>query len=166
MPSREYYESREEMEKILREETVGYLGLSMDAKPYVVPLNYCYAEGKILFHGSLKGMKLDYLKANPQVCFTVARQSGQLGQHPEGALCPVDVDSVICYGAARIVEDVEERREVLNTFNHCLQPDAEDITLEAASKCYAVEIEIAEMTGRQQRAQEYTYWRYSFEQQV
>jgi hypothetical protein len=44
-----------------------------------------------------------------------------------------------------------------------LNAAAEEITLEAASKCCAVEIRVTEMTGRQQRALEYTYWRYNFD---
>jgi len=40
MQSRDFNESRQEMEELLREETIGYLGLSMDDAPYVVPLNY------------------------------------------------------------------------------------------------------------------------------
>jgi nitroimidazol reductase NimA-like FMN-containing flavoprotein (pyridoxamine 5'-phosphate oxidase superfamily) len=164
MPPREFDESREEMERILREETLGYLGLSMDGMPYVVPLNYGYVEGKILFHCALTGKKLDYLKANPQVCFAVGRQSGRVVRHPQGALCHAENDSVICYGTARIVEGVEERRDALTAFNRCLQPDAEEIALEAAAKCYAVEITITEMTGRRQRERKHTYWRYSFEQ--
>ena len=164
MPSKKFNKSREEMERILYEETMGYLGLSMDGMPYVVPLNYGYVEGKILFHGALTGKKLNYLRANPQVCFTVGRQSGPPVRHPQGALCHVDNDSVICYGIARIVENVAERRKVLDTFNRYLQPDAEEITLEAASKCCAVEIKVAEMTGRQQRGLKRTYWRYSFEE--
>jgi len=162
MPPRTFIESHEEMERILREETLGYLGLSMDGMPYIVPLNYGYVEGKILFHCALTGKKLDYLKANPHVCFTVGRQSGRVRRHPRGAACHVDNDSVICYGTARIVEDVEERRKILDAFNHCLQPEAEEITFEAASNCCAVEIRVTEMTGRQQRKGGRTYWRYSF----
>ncbi|MBN1814646.1 MAG: pyridoxamine 5'-phosphate oxidase family protein [Anaerolineae bacterium] len=143
---------------------MGYLGLFMDGMPYVVPLNYAYVEGKILFHCALAGKKLDYLRANPQVCFAVGRQSGKVLRHPQGALCHVENDSVICYGVARIVESVEERREVLTTFNRCLQPDAEEIALEDASKCCAVEIRVVEMTGRRQRERKYTYWKYRFEQ--
>ncbi len=163
MPPKKFTESRVEMEKILREETVGYLGLSVEGMPYVVPLNYGYVEGKIVFHCALTGKKLDYLRANPQVCFTVGRQSGPPVRHPHGAPCHVDNDSVICYGVARIVEDVEERRQVLDSFNRCLQPDAEGITLEAASECCAVEIKVVEMTGRRQQELKRTYWRYSFE---
>ena len=36
MEEQEFIESREEMEKLLREEDTGYLGLSLDGQPYVV----------------------------------------------------------------------------------------------------------------------------------
>ena len=42
MEEQGFIESREEMEKLLREEEIGYLGLSLDGNPYVVPLNYHY----------------------------------------------------------------------------------------------------------------------------
>ena len=165
MAVREFVESREEMELILGEETVGYLGLSMDGQPYVVPLNYAYVDGRILFHCAMTGKKLDYLKRNQQVCFAVGRQSGEVRRHAEGDPCHVDSDSVICYGRARVVEDLEERKEVLDTFNRCFRSDAEEIPLEAARKCCAVVIKIIEMTGRGERERERTYWRYSFEEQ-
>jgi nitroimidazol reductase NimA-like FMN-containing flavoprotein (pyridoxamine 5'-phosphate oxidase superfamily) len=163
MSPKKFVESRDDMESILREESVGYLGMSMDGMPYVVPLNYSYVDGKVLFHCALAGKKLDYLRANPQVCFTVGRQSGSPIRHPQGALCHGETDSVMCYGVARIVENIEERREVLDAFNHCLQPDAPPITLEDASKCFAVEIRLTEMTGRRERGLERTRWHYSFD---
>jgi len=163
MQSREFLESRQEMENLLREETIGYLGLSMNDEPYVVPLNYAYVDGRILFHCAKAGKKLDYLKRNPQVCFAVGRQSGEVRRHAEGNPCHVDSDSVICYGSARIIEDPEERKKALDAFNHSFQPDAEEISLETALKCCAVEIEIAEMTGRRERERKRTYWRYRFE---
>jgi len=162
MASRAFIESREEMEHLLREEVVGYLGLAMDGNPYVVPLNYGYVDGKILFHGAFTGKKMAHLKANPQVCFTVARQSGQVRRHGEGDPCHVDNDSVICYGTARVIEDVEERQAVLTTFNRCFRADADELSLDRAKNCAAVEITITEMTGRQEREQKTTYWRHVF----
>jgi len=162
--AREFKESREEMERILQEETIGYLGLSTDGKLYVVPLNYGYVEGRILFHCALTGKKLDFLKANPQVCFTVGRQSGQVRRHADRDPCHVDNDSVICYGKARIIEDLEERKQALDTFNRCFQTDAEEISLEDVSECYAVEIKITEMAGRQDRRGKRTCWRYRFQE--
>ncbi len=163
MAFRKFQESLSEIEKILYEETVGYLGLSKDGIPYVVPLNYAYAAGKIVFHCALSGRKLGYLQANPQVCFTVGRMAGQLQKHAEGNACDVDNDSVICYGTARILEALEERKKALDLFNRRFNPGADDISLESAAKCCAVEITISHMTGRQQRGEERFYWKYSFE---
>jgi nitroimidazol reductase NimA-like FMN-containing flavoprotein (pyridoxamine 5'-phosphate oxidase superfamily) len=161
--SKTFVASRREMERVLAEERVGFLGLSLDGQPYVLPLTYGYVAGKILFHGASAGKKLDYMRANPRVCFTVARQFGEVVPHPQGAVCHVNSDSVICYGTARIIDDVEERRETLNAFNHCLQSDAEEISIEDVSNCSAVEITVTEMTGREERDGKCTYWRQSFE---
>jgi len=163
MASRTFIESREEMEEILREEEVGYLGVSVDGTPYVVPLNYSYEDGRILFHCALTGKKLDGIRAHPEVCFTVGRQTGEVRRHAESDVCHVDSDSVICCGTARVVDDVEERKEILNAFNRRYRSDAGEISLKQAQNCGAVEIRISEMTGRRERGQKRTYWRYVFE---
>jgi uncharacterized protein len=164
MAVREFVESREEMEQILQRETIGYLGLARDGKPYVVPLNYAYLAGRILFHCALAGQKLDYIRSNPNVCFSVGRQSGTVQRHAGGNPCHVDSESVICFGTARIIEDPEERRMALNIFNHCFRPGAVEIPLEEAMGCAMVEIRIAEMTGRRERQEDRqrSYWRYTF----
>ena len=158
----EFIESRDEMEAFLHEEVVGCLGLCMDGKPYVVPLNYSYRDGRILFHGALEGKKLDCIRANPNVCFTVATQSGELRQHVVGCTCEVDSDSVVCTGTARIIDDLDERASALNAFNRWFQPDADDIPMEQAMNCGVVEITVSEMTGRREREGERTLWRYTF----
>jgi uncharacterized protein len=163
MPSRSFIESRDAMERMLAEATLGYLGLSLEGAPYVVPVNYGYQAGRILFHCALTGKKLDYLRANPQVCFTVGRQAGTPTRHAKEGPCHPDYESVICYGTARIVEDLEERRNVLTTFNRCLEPGAGVISLEDAAKCGAVEIKVTEMTGRQEQNSKCTYWKFTFE---
>jgi nitroimidazol reductase NimA-like FMN-containing flavoprotein (pyridoxamine 5'-phosphate oxidase superfamily) len=153
-----FIESREEMEQILREEVLGYLGLAGAEQPYVVPLNYAYAAGKILFHCALTGQKLDAIRRNPRVCFTVGRQTGEVRDHA-GAPCHVDSDSVVCYGRARLIGDPGERAAALNAFNRRFRPEAPDIPRERVEQCMAVEITITEMTGRQERDRRRTYWR-------
>ena len=163
MASRDFIESREEMEEILREEEVGYLGVSVDGTPYVGPLNYAYVDGRVLFHCALTGKKLDGIRAHPEVCFTVGRQTGEVRRHAESDVCHVDSDSVICYGTARVIDDLEERTEVLNAFNRRYRPDAEGISSKQVQNCGAVEIRIEEMTGRREREQQRTYWQYTFQ---
>jgi len=157
-----FIESRLEMEHILQEEVVGYLGLTAEGQPYVVPLNYVYAEGKILFHCALTGRKLDAIRANPHVCFTVGRQTGPVRDHAAGPPCHVDSDSVICFGRARILDELAEREQGLNGFNRRFRPDAADLSPDRVEKCLAVEITIVEMTGRRERDRHRTYWRWTF----
>ena len=162
MEEQGFVESREEMEKLLREEEIGYLGLSLDGNPYVVPLNYHYEDGKIFFHCGFRGKKFDYMKSNSHVCFTVARQPGWVREHAGGDPCHVDSDSVICYGKARVLEDIDERKIALNAFNRRFRPDAANIPQERVTNCCAVEIKVSEMTGRQEREKKRTYWRCTF----
>jgi nitroimidazol reductase NimA-like FMN-containing flavoprotein (pyridoxamine 5'-phosphate oxidase superfamily) len=148
MPAEKNTDSREALEDILREETLGFLGLCRNGEPYVVPLTYAYADGRIIFHCARTGMKLDFLRSNPRVCFTIGREYGEIIRHPQGGSCNADHESVICRGTARLIEDLEERRAALNTFNRRFKSEAEAITPEAASTCMAVEIRVDQMTGR------------------
>ena len=66
-----WIEDKTTLEEILREEFVGWLGLCGPDGPYGVPLSYAYSNGKILFHCSPVGMKLDCIRENPRVCFAV-----------------------------------------------------------------------------------------------
>jgi len=164
MAVKNFIRSRDEMESILRQETLGFLGLCRDGQPYVVPMTYAYVDGKILFHCAWEGKKLDYIRANPRVCFTVGRQFDMVIRHPQGAQCAENHDSVICCGTARILEDETERWEALNAFNRAILQDAEAISLRDVSACCAVEIAVDEMTGRRQReGGKRTYWTHSFE---
>jgi nitroimidazol reductase NimA-like FMN-containing flavoprotein (pyridoxamine 5'-phosphate oxidase superfamily) len=159
--TRTFVASRTEMEQILREEGLGMLGLTSDAGPYVVPLNYGYVDGRIIFHCALAGRKLDCIRAHPTVCFTVARQIGAVQAH-FGTECHVDNDSVICLGQARIVDDPHEKEALLNAFNRCFHPDAADLPEARLRSCAAVEIRIQEMTGRREVGGKVIYWRHQF----
>ena len=159
----EFIESCVEMEAILKDSPIGFLGMALDGKPYVVPLNFAYIEGKILFHCALEGKKLDHLAGNPAVCLSVARQQGAVRLHEQREPCHMNSESVICYGTARIITDLAERQTVLNAFNRYFRPDAPNIPLERVKNCAAVEITVTEMTGRQERDRKVTCWRYSME---
>jgi len=162
MSDQVFMESKDEMEELLQAESIGYLGLSMNGTPYVVPLNYSYSEGTILFHCALEGKKLDFIRTNPRVCFSVGRQAGPVRDHAGGNLCHVDSDSVICHGTARIIEDLEERKIALNAFNRRFRPDAPEVPMERVLNCGVVEIKLLEMTGRRERDRKRTYWRHPF----
>jgi uncharacterized protein len=152
----------EHMERILREETVGYVSMSHEGEPYAVPVNYWYDAGRVLFHCGFGGKKMEFLKANPRVCFVVGRQVGEVREHSDATACHVDNDSVICYGSASTLDDLGRRAAALNAFNRRFNPGADEISRERAEKCNVVEIEVSEMTGRTERDGKHVHWRHGF----
>jgi nitroimidazol reductase NimA-like FMN-containing flavoprotein (pyridoxamine 5'-phosphate oxidase superfamily) len=86
----------EEVERFLWCARVGRLGLVLeDGTPYIVPVGFGYADGKIFFHTCNKGLKMDTLKRNPNVCFEV-----------DEALSDATMfKSVVVFGEAEIISD-------------------------------------------------------------
>ena len=159
-PKTEKPDDRTRMEQILSAQTIGHLAMTCDGDLYLVPINYAYVEGRILFHCALEGKKLDMIRKNPNVCFEVSRQEGQPVPHA-GELCDAAFESVVCWGTARFIDDVEERQRVLHEFqaryaNYDQAP--EPISLERAEKCGAIEITVTRMTGRRRKGDECGDW--------
>ncbi|MDD4645795.1 MAG: pyridoxamine 5'-phosphate oxidase family protein, partial [Bacteroidales bacterium] len=57
----------DEMEAIINEAQVCYVGMSDNNTPYVLPMNFAYADGVIFLHSAQEGQKIDVLKSNPLV---------------------------------------------------------------------------------------------------
>ena len=94
-----------------------HLGLVDGDEPYVVPLNYGYImeDGKLTLymHGATRGRKLDVMRANPKVFFSLECDL----QPFEGSVaCKYGLAyaSVMGRGIATIVEDVEEKKKGLS----------------------------------------------------
>lgn len=139
---------RKTIDDILRQATVCRLGLCDDDRPYVVPLNFGYDGECLYFHSAREGRKMEVLRANPKVCFEV---------DVDHELVPTDTAcdwgtrfrSVIGFGEARPVEDMEEKRRALDVIlDHYSDGDYE-YTQESLTKLAVIRIEIEEITGKQ-----------------
>jgi len=91
---------------------VGRLGMNTDEGPYVVPMNYLYADESIYLHSGLEGRKMDILRDNPRVCFLVDEPGPQV-TWDQGCGISQIYESVVCFGTAEVVEDDEEKRRIL-----------------------------------------------------
>jgi len=64
--------SRPEIDQFLSVSPIGRLGMTTPEGPYVIPVGFCYAQGKIFIHMcSFDGRKMRVLKTHPIVCFEV-----------------------------------------------------------------------------------------------
>lgn len=90
--------SHSEIEQFLTCARIGRLGTCMEDGPYVVPVGYAYAEGKIFFHTCNTGLKIKGIKRSPNICFEV-----------DEALSDTSMfKSVIVFGTAEIIDDKEK----------------------------------------------------------
>ncbi|MGD0978975.1 MAG: pyridoxamine 5'-phosphate oxidase family protein [Candidatus Bathyarchaeia archaeon] len=85
----------EEIDQFLTCTRIGRLGMVFEDGPYVVPVGFAYAGGKVFFHTCCKGLKMESLRKNTKVCFEV-----------DEALSDATMSkSVIIFGTAEIIED-------------------------------------------------------------
>ncbi len=96
----------EECIKVLMEEPRGIMAFhGENGYPYAIPLNQFYdpETGKLYFHGAKEGLKLDLIKENNQVCFTVLDK----GFKKEGDWA-LNIKSVVCLGHIEVMTDLDE----------------------------------------------------------
>ena len=134
--------------EILRAATSGVLALLGDEDyPYAVPLSYVYLNGKIYFHGSKVGHKIDSLLRSDKVSFCVIDQDKIMG-----AEYTTYFRSVIAFGRARLLEG-EEKRVPLVQLCEKYYPGHLDVTepkvTAALERVGLIELIIEHVTGKQ-----------------
>lgn len=102
--------SKDAIDEFLRKNRVGVLSLTDGTSSYGVPLAYFYEDDTIYLTISRTGRKMEYIKKNKSVCFTVF-------QIPEGFGTPGKMDwtSVICDGVLENIKDPEELTKAVRT---------------------------------------------------
>jgi nitroimidazol reductase NimA-like FMN-containing flavoprotein (pyridoxamine 5'-phosphate oxidase superfamily) len=90
--------TQKEIDHFLTCARVGRLGICLENGPYIVPVGYAYSKGKIFFHTCNKGLKIEGIKKNPNVCFEVDETLSDASMFK----------SVIIFGTAEIIDDKEE----------------------------------------------------------
>lgn len=107
----------ETIREILEKSKVIHLGLADGERPYVVPMNYGYTllDGKLTFylHGATEGYKYEVIRKNPSVSFSI---ECDIAPFAGKTACQYGVSyaSVLGWGRAVIVEDVEEKIRALS----------------------------------------------------
>ena len=152
--------NNEVCEKLISETTEGILVMSRDNMPYAVPMNHTYRNGMIYLHCSLKGRKLDFIRHNPNVCFVAYRYLGSPLDHHQ-YVCHSTCESVIAQGTARVIDDMDERRRLLQVYVERFQKGRQ-ITDQDAARCGCIVINVEHMTARREAIpRECTYWEWT-----
>lgn len=138
----------EEAKEILRTATNGILCLSDKAnRPYGVPMSFIYDGVKsIYFHCAVSGRKINCLKQNPYVCFTIIDQDEI---HPEEFT--TYFKSVIVEGVVKIISGRNEMIDALRFLSSKYSPgiDCEPEIEKGINRVLILKLEIESITGKE-----------------
>ncbi len=140
-----------EIERILATAKYAHIGLVDGDEPYVVPMNYGYTleDGQLTLylHGAMRGRKLDVMRRNPKVCFTL-----------ECDVQPFDGDvacryglaysSVMGVGTAEILEDPADKQFGLSCLMKTQTGQEFSFTEKMVSVVSVIRIRVTRFTGK------------------
>jgi uncharacterized protein len=116
--------------------------------PYVVPMSYVYVDNCIYLHCATEGQKLDNIIENPKVSFCVVGNTKVIPEDFGTAF-----ESVILFGTAEIVQDMEEKlkglRALVVKYSIDFKVQGEEYIKKDFNLTRVIKINIEHMTGKQ-----------------
>lgn len=140
--------SIEDTQTVMKRCTNGVMAcLGDEDYPYAVPLSYVYYKDKIYFHSGKAGHKIDAIKNNPKVSFTVIDEDTIVSKE-----YTTYFRSVIAFGKARIVEGdewFEAFRELVEKYSGELPEEAKVKEIKGCTRSYVIAIDVEHITGKE-----------------
>ena len=138
---------KEEIEAIIRRSLVCRVALADEGTPYIVPLCFGYQDNTLYFHSAREGKKLDILKKNNRVCFEFDIDTEiQKDKHP--CNWGIQYKSVIGFGEASFVEDLESKKRVLNIVVGQYGGGPFEFPDAMVQKTAVIKVKVTSMTGK------------------
>ncbi|MCL5960750.1 MAG: pyridoxamine 5'-phosphate oxidase family protein [Chloroflexi bacterium] len=141
------------LERWLDEATVGRLAtVDEHGYPVIVPVNFAYVDGKIVFHSAREGEKLDNIRRDGKVGFEIDRVFAIVPPLVRGCQTHCFYQSIVIRGRARILDDVkdmEAKERALVLLVRKYSPDFADVPLTDVDKASVAEIAIEHISGKE-----------------
>lgn len=141
----------ERIAEVIAKAQVCRLGLCKDGQPYVVPLSFGYDGSHLYFHTAGEGMKLDYLAANPRVCFELEHDVRVLSKPSDPCAWSFSFFSVIGFGTAEEIVEPAAKQEALNWIMRQYSGRSWEFREEAVAPVRVWRIRIEQMTGKRSK---------------
>ena len=136
------------IESIILDSQVCRMGLCDDGRPYVVPMNFGYRDGKVYMHCATEGRKLDVIRKNPQACLEFEADL-QMKHAQEACDFSMKYKSVIAWGKVQVLEKSEEKIYGMNVIMGHYTGKEYEFPAQALARIVVIRIDIEEMTGKQ-----------------
>lgn len=135
------------IEAIINASSVCRLALSDGDQPYIVPLSFGYQDRTLYFHSALEGRKIDIIKINDRICFEFDVNT-EIIEAEKACKWGIKYQSVIGFGIAVFVENIEEKQKALNIIMNHYSDRNFQFPDKIMKKTAIIKIEIESMTGK------------------
>ncbi len=138
---------RDGIDSIIRDSIVCRLGVVDGDTPYIVPMCFGYDGTSLYFHSANAGKKLELLRRNGNVC--VEFETGvELEESTKACSFAMKYESVIVFGRALFLKDLEEKKDALNIIVAQYSDKTFKLPPKAVEHIAVLKVEIESITGR------------------
>ena len=138
---------------ILRKENTCRLAMNDKEYPYIVALNYGYANNALYIHCAREGKKINLLKRNSKVAFQI--ESGcEIVKHSKSCQWSTRYQSLVGKGQVEIVDDYEEKIKGLDIIMQHAGKMENEYNSKAVNNVLILKVNIIEISGKQAGDQE------------
>lgn len=138
---------RKAIDEIIGKAKVCHLAMSDGDEPYVVPMCFGYDGKSLFFHSAPKGRKIETLRKNDRVCFEIAIV-GDVVEAEKACDFEMKYQSVIGFGTASFLEDVDEKRQALDCIVKQYTPNKFEYPPQMIKGIAVIKVDIEGITGK------------------
>jgi nitroimidazol reductase NimA-like FMN-containing flavoprotein (pyridoxamine 5'-phosphate oxidase superfamily) len=117
-------------------------------KPYIVPLCFGYHDNSLYFHGAIKGLKIDLIRANPNVCFEFDTLTETI-ESENACDFSMKYQSVVGTGKAVLIEGLDKKCQALEIIKTQYSDKQFQYPENMVKATAVIKVEIESMTGKQ-----------------
>lgn len=154
-----FIEDRKEIDKIIQSCKTCYLALSDENVPYVLPMNFALDKDTVILHSAQSGRMWETLKKNSKVCINWTTGEDLAWQDVRvGCSYRVKSKSVIVEGEAEIIDDYEEKYNLLKILMQHYSDREFKFNEPAVKNVGIIRVHIQKITGKIFGAKAVTPW--------
>ena len=135
------------IERIIKKALVCRVALSDGNSPYVFPVCFGFKDGCLYFHSAQEGRKIEILRKNNKVCFEMDIDT-ELVESEKGCEWGIQYSSVIGFGRASFVEDVEEMKKALGILLEHYSGKKYEFSEQSLEQVTVIKIQVESLTGK------------------
>jgi hypothetical protein len=135
------------IERIIKKALVCRVALSDGDSPYVFPVCFGFKDGCLYFHSAQEGRKIDILRRNNKVCIEMDIDTEMI-EGEIGCEWGIRYSSVIGFGTASFVEDVEEMKEALSVLLEHYSDKKYEFSEKSLKQVMVIKIQVESLTGK------------------